>query len=209
MLWKRLYGNDIWAHHIDELEGFSTTLSLIYLEFYFVDISWLIQYLCLLLLHSSFVLWVNICFLVRFSLHVIGQSESHEFYFSYLINYQLSPKLNLLGNAGFNHLNIILTLLMCGPRLTLNLGGPIFGIFFWWKSGNKVWIQGHPLWYHDKHQFPQKLKLLGNCEFNHLTIILTILYLCRFKQRFQENVEWKCWIQGIIFKRNSHSVWWN
>ena len=34
MLWKRLYGNDIWAHQIDELEGFSTTLSLIYLEFY-------------------------------------------------------------------------------------------------------------------------------------------------------------------------------
>ncbi|TKY58636.1 dual-specificity RNA methyltransferase RlmN [Spatholobus suberectus] len=22
MLWKRMYGNDIWAHHIDELEGY-------------------------------------------------------------------------------------------------------------------------------------------------------------------------------------------
>lgn len=153
MLWKRLYGNDIWAHHIDELEGFSTTLSLIYLEFYFVGISWLIQYVCLLLLHSSFMLWVNICFLVRFSLHVFGLLESHKFYFLYLINYQLSPKLNLLGNAEFNYLNIILTLFMCGPRPTLNLECPIFGFFFFFgrKSGNK--LQGHPLWYHDKHQF--------------------------------------------------------
>jgi 23S rRNA (adenine2503-C2)-methyltransferase len=24
MLWKRLYGNDIWAHHSDQLEGFSS-----------------------------------------------------------------------------------------------------------------------------------------------------------------------------------------
>lgn len=22
MLWKRMYGNNIWAHHIDELEGY-------------------------------------------------------------------------------------------------------------------------------------------------------------------------------------------
>lgn len=29
MLWKRLYGNDIWAHSIDELEGWLLSSSLV------------------------------------------------------------------------------------------------------------------------------------------------------------------------------------
>ena len=53
-----------------------------------------------------------------------------------VINYQFSQKLKLLEICDFNHLNnsIILTLLMCGPRLSLNKWGPTCGILlFKWE----------------------------------------------------------------------------
>jgi hypothetical protein len=42
-----------------------------------------------------------------------------------IVKLPLSPKLKLIGNAEFNHLTIILTLLVtCGPKLPLNKWGP-------------------------------------------------------------------------------------
>ena len=47
-----------------------------------------------------------------------------------VINYQFSQKLKLLENCEFNHLTIILTLLItCGFKLPLNKWGPTCGIF--------------------------------------------------------------------------------
>ena len=94
-----------------------------------------------------------------------------------LRDYQFSQKLKLLGNGEFNHLTNILTLsLTCGPRLPLNDWGPTRGIFNFLNGGSVELRFELGITCSDtmrNYQFSQKLKLLGNGEFNRLTNILT------------------------------------
>ena len=97
MLWKRLYGNDIWAHHIDEFEGLSFTLPLFVYVIFFV-ISWLIQYVKFAAF--KFTLWVFY--------YCDWAIESHEFYCSYYIFVGLNKdfKKMLSENAEFKALSL-------------------------------------------------------------------------------------------------------
>ena len=89
-----------------------------------------------------------------------------------LINYRLSQNLNLLGNSEFNHLTISLTLsLTCGPKLPLNKWGSNKWEFNILKLEIELGIFCSDTMLN--YRLFQKLKLLGNCEFNHLTISLT------------------------------------
>ena len=95
-----------------------------------------------------------------------------------LLNYRLSQKLKLLGNSEFNHLTISLTLpLTCGPKLPLDKWGPNkweFNILNGRQSKTRdieLRISCSDIMLN--YRLSQKLKLLGNSEFNHLTISLT------------------------------------
>ena len=91
-----------------------------------------------------------------------------------LINYRLSQNLNLLGNSEFNHLTISLTLsLTCGPKLPLNKWGSNKWEFNILKLEIELGIFCSDTMLN--YRLSQKLKLLGNCEFNHLTISLTLI----------------------------------
>ena len=107
----------------------------------------------------------------------LGTPQSGQRIFAKLINYQLSSKLKLLKNCEFNQLTIILTLpLTCELKLPFNQWGLTRGIFNFLNGSRvearfklKTTCSDTMIYY----RLSQRLKLLGNGEFNHLTIILT------------------------------------